>query len=610
MVLELISLQVALIASEADVARPDTVKAMLDAEGIAYKQIPAAKGTRNDPASDFLAALAELDQLPSLIIRNGPVANDFTSAIPKPPIDADLVYLGTSQMGCLSEQEKDTFGLRIFDGLALARIHNENFLRVFSDAATEALLILSDSARARIGEAARKALNRKTNLGVRLSFALPSLKAYALRHPILGEPINPVEDGEVREATHKAMNVRVMADVDPSTDNLSWQVMQAVSNVNGRSLAVNGGLQALDPQPELDGYNANVLQDRCLVLDNARVFPPTGKDKSCGVTNQWGEWQPLSREYKYPRRPFPMPPPERQDEPLGYMKGTYLYAGWLHPHFGHFLAESTSRLWGLDAYDGKIDGVIFVPLWSGGVWRALKSNKDMLDLICGDTPIVAQKHPVIVEKLILPEPGFGHEDRMAGSDGYIASIRGRLARNVPANGPKKLYVSRSKLADKKGRAIGEELIENCMVANGYHVFHPQQHPIKEQLAAYRAADFIVGFDGSALHGVALGARSDAKIAVIHRRKGAVSERMADQIRRFSGADVTVIDVIIRMWVNETSKRIDYSTQSELDLGALAQGLIEHGFIDHSGSLRTLSGKEIAVYLNDRDPDLPQLIPHQ
>ena len=63
-----------------------------------------------------------------------------------------------------------------------------------------------------------------------------------------------------------------------------------------------------------------------------------------------------------------------------------------------------------------------------------------------------------------------------------------------------------------------------------------------------------------------------------------------------------------MWVNEGATRIDYSTQSEIDLTKLGQMLRDHGYISDNSLLRTLSKAQLAAYLDQRDDDLPPLVP--
>ncbi len=318
------------------------------------------------------------------------------------------------------------------------------------------------------------------------------------------------------------------------------------------------------------------LSDAVTHLENAIVFPHA-QDNTCGVLDAKGAFCEMSRGVMGPKRAAqpPMIPPDDEIETL---KGRYLYGGWLRAHFGHFLLESTARLWALDEYAGQIDGVIFTPFRSGGVGQARKRYAPFLDILTDGTQLTILRRPTRVEHLIVPDPGFGHHDRVLGSPRYRAHTRAAVARAVPAQGPEKLYVSRSALMDKRGGVFGEADIDTLMAANGYSVFHPQQHSLQEQLAQYRAARHLVALDGSALHMAAYALQPGARVGMILRRQAALLDGLAEQIRLFAGAEVHVFDHLRASWVDEKAKRVDFRSMGELDLNALQQALTETGFI--------------------------------
>lgn len=325
-------------------------------------------------------------------------------------------------------------------------------------------------------------------------------------------------------------------------------------------------------------YNKTGMSDRFVVLKDAVVCPPDDQGR-CGVLDADGTFVTFSQDHLRPRRARVPPDPALLDQPLAELAGRHLFAGPMHPHFGHFLLESTPRLWALGVDPEPINSVLFIPFGPNSIWRARKAYRPFLEIFCGERPIANIVVPTRVETLVVADPGFGHEARMAGTAQYRAFMRGRVAEAIPPEGPARLYISRTGLGDNRGGILDETVIEQVLAANGYEIFHPQRHSARAQLAKYAAARQIVALDGSALHMAAYAARPDCHIGMIARRRSAILPRLADQIRRFSGASVEVIDCLVACWVKAGSTRIDYSSIGEVDLARLFARLDGDGFID-------------------------------
>jgi capsular polysaccharide biosynthesis protein len=67
----------------------------------------------------------------------------------------------------------------------------------------------------------------------------------------------------------------------------------------------------------------------------------------------------------------------------------------------------------------------------------------------------------------------------------------------------KIYVSRSRLGNNLRIIEGEDELQNILAQRGWRIFHPEQHPLPEQLSVYRQASCITGFVGSAFHALSL-----------------------------------------------------------------------------------------------------------
>lgn len=322
-------------------------------------------------------------------------------------------------------------------------------------------------------------------------------------------------------------------------------------------------------------YNTTALSDRVVVLQNAVICPPDA-DGRCGVLDAGGAFVDFSQDYIRPRKARQAPDPAVLAGEVRDLPGRHLFAGPLHPHFGHFLLESTTRLWALQTE--TVASAQFIPIGPNSFWRARKSYAPLLGIFCGDLPIERVSMPTRVAELVVPDPGFGHEARMRGSDRYRDFMRGRVAAEITPAGPEKLYISRSGLNDNRGGIIGEAEIEAALAEDGYEIFHPQRHSAREQLERYSAARRIVSLDGSALHMAAYALHKEARVAMIARRRSPILGWLAGQLVRFSGASVDIVDCLTACWVNGVGTRIDYASIGEVDMAALMQRLVDLGFI--------------------------------
>jgi hypothetical protein len=347
------------------------------------------------------------------------------------------------------------------------------------------------------------------------------------------------------------------------------------------------------------------LSDSFETLTDATICT-MGVEGGSGVARSDGSFCANSRGQQGPKRFTPEPTVEQLAEPASALAGRHLYGGWLRPHFGHFLLETTCRLWALDQLEGKVDSVLFVPFRGKGGWRARDRYQAFLDLLTDGVPVTITGKPVKVEELIVPDPGFGHGARVLGSPAFRSFIRGRIADKIAPRGPEKIYISRTRLLDKRGGVFGEDRIEALMAENGYEIYHPQQHTIPEQLAVYRAAREVVSLDGSALHLVAFAAHPGVKVRIIMRRRAPLVAGLGRQLEVFADAEVHLLDALRQSWVDEGARRIDFRSIGEVDLPKLRDLLTGAGIVAPGAEIPDLPPSEIEqiIAAMDRGPMKP------
>lgn len=331
--------------------------------------------------------------------------------------------------------------------------------------------------------------------------------------------------------------------------------------------------------PDAQPWPEGGWSEEIVTLSDAVVVPPneSGFVQEAGVLDGQGAYCPhgaLWRRYR-PITTEPLFP----TEPTQTLSGRWLWGGVLWVHFGHFLVESTSRLWGLEFLDKPVDGILFIPKRPKVGDTVHGFQRDFIHLMSPDLPIRVATETTRVTELVVPGQGFGLGKIAHGTGKFRDAMHAGFAKDVEPDGPDKLYISRSALGLGKGGLLGEEHLEDLLRAEGYEIFHPQQHDMRTQIARYKAAKQVVAADGSALHMFAMVGRSDQPVAMILRRTSGANTHLANNIASFCGRDPLVIKALRTEWLKAKSGKSDRHSFGELDHSAIGKSLNEARFIE-------------------------------
>ena len=211
----------------------------------------------------------------------------------------------------------------------------------------------------------------------------------------------------------------------------------------------------------------------------------------------------------------------------------YFFVDWVCNHFGHAMVDTSAHLWALmERYGLDPDRLRFVgfnhwavrarpgerPLWFRDLMQAYGIPEDRLLLL--DRP--TQFSHLVVAKRISPfitrsGPEYNAFMRRTG-DRLLDSHAGG------GGAGRKIFLSRSRLKPHGGKAaensnflrrkLGgdtETRLDELFDAHGYHIFHPQEMTLAEQVAVVRTASHIAGCVGSQMHLVAFCNQPELKI---------------------------------------------------------------------------------------------------
>jgi hypothetical protein len=260
---------------------------------------------------------------------------------------------------------------------------------------------------------------------------------------------------------------------------------------------------------------------------------------------------------------------------LAQVKGHHLFGGLLqNEHFGHFLVESLSRLWGFDKLGSRYDTVAYylrrphLPI--------APFVTEMLQILIPGIKLHIVKDPTEFETLAVPQQLVQNGSGYMFGHPMIASMCKRLRLSGGA-GAKKVYVSRSKISKYAGGILGDYLIDQYLEDAGYKIVYPETMSIRDQLATYSEAEQLIFTEGSALHLYALVANPTQRAFMIHRRVN-TGLPFDWQIRSFGGPKLQGDPFVEKLWVPQHQAPNAAQAKAIINFGALSQQLHDYGFV--------------------------------
>lgn len=175
------------------------------------------------------------------------------------------------------------------------------------------------------------------------------------------------------------------------------------------------------------------------------------------------------------------------------LTGPGFYADCRHLGYGHVLLESLSRCWALGE-SGPTPGVVVANKRARLTYRAWFEALD----VPGSRLHSTRKGPLRIDDLLVPSQSYVLDRGM--SPRFHGLTRRIAARLGAASGCERLFVSRRDAS--KRRLLDEKEIEALFAADGFRIFHPEEHTVEEQVRAFAGASLVAGPVGSGLYSIA------------------------------------------------------------------------------------------------------------
>jgi capsular polysaccharide biosynthesis protein len=314
----------------------------------------------------------------------------------------------------------------------------------------------------------------------------------------------------------------------PPPDNADIRVLGAPQRIVVASQASRLRRDPLGVDVVENGVIPRTVDCEIPIFDTASDWKFTGWKG--GVYDRNGEVCPASlHERDFTRVSTSFAPDEIGA--VEHIPGEAVYAGLAFKHFGHFLLESTNRLWWpvLERFDGPIVfqntiGRERVPRWA----------QTFFDLLGWRDRIMIVDHAVSFDRVIVPHSAFTirkmvHETFRAPfrAAGAAAERHARAVSDLVSQDATGAYLSRTRYGYRQSH--GEQRMEKAFARNDFDVFHMEELPFEQQILVMRRYGTVAGIAGSAFHTMLF--CDDAKTAIYVNRDHDVNENffMIDEL---------------------------------------------------------------------------------
>ena len=279
--------------------------------------------------------------------------------------------------------------------------------------------------------------------------------------------------------------------------------------------------------------------------------PATGTFRGC-LYNPDGSRLALSLRPSGPGYRFRPGDPEAIDPGLvaaaPLLPGRTLYLGHYMAHYGHFLTETLSTFWALEAEPApRFDRVAFHPgAFGRGLTPYARACLAAFDIDPGRVVMLDAEGaggPVRFEEVVIPQRLFRLWD---AADPILARVFDRIrARLLAGRDPapaRDLYISRRAGYWRSARRVvaNEVAVEALFRRRGFTVIDPGRLGFADQVALYAAAPTLAGLSGSALHNVLFqrqgGRMIELEHPAVYREGDALAARTQDLCNAVAGVE--------------------------------------------------------------------------
>ncbi len=183
-------------------------------------------------------------------------------------------------------------------------------------------------------------------------------------------------------------------------------------------------------------------------------------------------------------------------------EASYVYGGFINPHYGHFIVNSLARQWPrARSHQPKIKILCHGPAnpdhWFGRPF--IKAIFNALGLTRED--FVTFERPTMIPRLIVPLTSMREQHYVHRVFGELCARIGRnlLGAEHSVREARPAYLSKAGLKSGVGRVVNEIKIVEVLEREGVEIIFPEQIDLPSQIRLFAERDRICGIASSALH---------------------------------------------------------------------------------------------------------------
>jgi hypothetical protein len=176
--------------------------------------------------------------------------------------------------------------------------------------------------------------------------------------------------------------------------------------------------------------------------------------------------------------------------PVRREKEKAIFGGYIFFHYGHFILESTARLWARQFF--PVEKYVFIAQENAKLYQ---QQIDCLKIF-GNYEIIYDQ-AICYEDLIIPQPSFlmGKPIESKGALDYLRFKALDIKSDIFSG--KKIYLSRGKI--NKRKCINEKDFDNRLNELGFLTVYPEEMSFYDQINIFNNAQLVVGMLGSSWH---------------------------------------------------------------------------------------------------------------
>ncbi|MDD7027492.1 MAG: glycosyltransferase 61 family protein [Lachnospiraceae bacterium] len=220
-----------------------------------------------------------------------------------------------------------------------------------------------------------------------------------------------------------------------------------------------------------------------------------GKQDITHIYDKAGNYVPFTYKRKYNKTEYAVPK-IKMDIPLDnveFIDEEVVYLGFMRGHWGHFMVDSSVRLWCIDTPECREKRMIMTIEGMNDFYKKLFS------ILGIEEKILFVKKPMQFKSIYVPEISYypGH---------YITKEFlypfNKVAENIKLKKPfyEKLYFSRVNFAKGK-KEYGEKEIQRIFQENGYQVVYPEELTYEEQVWLLKNCKSLATTNGTIAHNI-------------------------------------------------------------------------------------------------------------